>query len=136
MAGGSLVLQVAGRGRLPASGVAAATLNVTVANPAAAGYLTAWPCDQPRPNASNVNFAGGQDAPNLATVKLSSAGTVCLFPSATTDVIADTSFWYSPAGSVGYVDLAARSACSTRAPASACRSGDWLHMQRPRCGCS
>ena len=135
MAGGSLVLQVAGRGGLPASGVAAATLNVTVANPAAAGYLTAWPCDQPRPNASNVNFAGGQDAPNLATVKLSSAGTVCLFSSATTDVIADTSFWYSPAGSVGYVDLAPIRLLD-RAPASARRSGDWLHMQRPRCGCS
>jgi len=51
--------------------------------------MTVWPCDQPRPEASNLNFVKGRDVPNLVTVKLSTSGSVCLLPTAATHVLAD-----------------------------------------------
>ncbi|MCA1684192.1 MAG: fibronectin type III domain-containing protein, partial [Actinobacteria bacterium] len=41
--GGTLDLGVAGQGGVPATGVSAVVLNVTVHDPLAGGYLTAWP---------------------------------------------------------------------------------------------
>ncbi len=54
--GSTTVLQVTGRGGLPASGVTAVVLNVTAVGPTAASYLTAWPTGEPRPTASNLNY--------------------------------------------------------------------------------
>ena len=88
-ANGSLTLQVAGRGGVPASGAASVTMNVTAVSPDSGGYLTVWPCDQPRPDASNLNFQQNVNVPNLVSVKLSAAGTVCIFSTATTHVLAD-----------------------------------------------
>jgi hypothetical protein len=67
----------------------AIALNIGVTNPAAAGWITVWPCDTPKPNASNINFAPGQTTANLTITKLSGTGDVCLSPSTTTDVFAD-----------------------------------------------
>ncbi len=53
------------------------------------GYLTVYPCDAPRPTASNVNVVSGQTAPNLVISRLSAAGTVCVFTSSPTEVIVD-----------------------------------------------
>jgi len=94
--GGSQInLQVAGRAGIPASGVSAVALNVTVANPSQPGFVTAWPTDQPRPLASNLNFVPGQTVPNLVIAKLSGAGQVSLFNSAgTTDIVADAAAWF------------------------------------------
>ena len=47
-AGGTLQLQVGGVAGVPGDALAA-VLNVTVTNPAAAGFVTAWPCGQPQP---------------------------------------------------------------------------------------
>ncbi len=52
---GSLGLQVTGQGGLPASGVSAVVLNVTVTEPTATSFLTAWPEGEARPLASNLN---------------------------------------------------------------------------------
>lgn len=107
-------LQVAGQGGLPGSGVTAVTMNVTVTGPQGDGYLTVWPCDQPRPEASNLNFTVGHDVPNLVTVKLSAAGTVCLYATAATDVIADAAQWFSAASVSGYMDLTPKRVLDTR----------------------
>ena len=115
-AGGTLVLQVAGRGGVPASDVAAATINVTVTEPDGAGFVTAFPCDRDRPTASNLNFVAGQTVPNLVTVRLSAAGTVCLFTSATTHLVADVAAWYSAASAQGYHELAPQRILDTREP--------------------
>ena len=45
----------AARGRPPPPSTSTATW------PRAAGYLTAWPCDEPRPTASNLNFTRAPD---------------------------------------------------------------------------
>src|SRR5207237_22129 len=53
--GGSLDLTVTGVGGVPASGVTAVVLNVTVTDTSAPSFLTVWPTGQPRPLASNLN---------------------------------------------------------------------------------
>ena len=42
--------------------------NITVTQPTATGFLTAFPNGDPRPLASNLNFTAGQTVPNLAMV--------------------------------------------------------------------
>src|SRR2546430_72530 len=59
---------VLGGAGVPASGVSAVILNVTVTNPSAYGYITAWPHGVPRPLASNLNFRPGQTVANRAVV--------------------------------------------------------------------
>jgi hypothetical protein len=115
-AAGTIALQVAGRGGIPASGVEAITMNVTATGSQADGYMTVWPCDQPMPNASNLNFRRGVDVPNLVTVKLAATGTVCFFSTAATHVIADAAMFFSPASTGGFVDVTPARVLDTRIP--------------------
>jgi uncharacterized protein YkwD len=103
--GGSFDLQITGRGGVPASGVQAAVVNVTVAGPSADSFLTVFPTGEARPWASNVNFAPGQTVASRAQVKLGAGGKVTIYNGAGwTDVIVDVGGWYtdaSVAGSLG-----------------------------------
>ncbi|MCU1395004.1 MAG: hypothetical protein JWM34_3432 [Ilumatobacteraceae bacterium] len=81
-------VQVTGRGGVPAA-ASAATLNVTVTNPAANGFVAVYPCGGPVPLASNVNFATGQTVADAALVRLASNGTVCIYNSQPTDLVVD-----------------------------------------------
>lgn len=47
---------------------AAVAVNLTVADPAAAGYVTAWPSGYPQPETSNVNFDTDETTSNFAIV--------------------------------------------------------------------
>jgi subtilisin family serine protease len=69
-------LQVTARGGVPASGVRAVVMNVTVTNPTIASHVTVWPGSASAPNASNLNFVAGQTRPNLVTVGVSASGKV------------------------------------------------------------
>ena len=92
---GTLGLQVTGRGGVPASGVSAVVLNVTVTEPTAGSYMTAWPAGQARPLASNLNYLAGQTVPNLVVVKVGAGGVVNLYNLAgATHVIADVAGWF------------------------------------------
>jgi hypothetical protein len=59
--------------------VSAVVMNVTVTSPTAAGYITAYPDGQSRPNASNLNFVPGETVPNLVVVPVGGDGSVMLF---------------------------------------------------------
>ena len=96
-AGQVLTVQVAGHGGTPVD-LSAAALNITVDNADADGFLTAFPCDQSRPTASNLNYIVGKTVPNLVIAKPSPSGTVCLYSSATAHLLVDVS-GYFPAGS-------------------------------------
>ena len=94
-------LRVAGRGGVPldAGGV---LLTVTATGGTADGYVTVWPCDQPRPLASILNLRAGLLRSNLAFVPLSAAsGSVCLWANtvngSTVHLVADVVGW-SPGG--------------------------------------
>jgi hypothetical protein len=69
----------------------AATLNVTVTNAAAGGYLTAYPDGVAMPTASNLNFAAHQTVANEVVVEIGSDGYVDFTNSSagTVDVIVD-----------------------------------------------
>ncbi|MCB0969791.1 MAG: hypothetical protein KDB37_23360, partial [Ilumatobacter sp.] len=88
-AGGVLPVQIAGRGDV-APGATAVFMNLTAVFPDAAGHLTVYPCDEPRPEqASNVNYTAGGVFPNAVLAKLSADGRVCIFTHAATHLIAD-----------------------------------------------
>ena len=72
----------------------AAVLNVTVVGPSGGGYLTAYPCSSPLPNASNVNFVPGDVRPNLVTVRIGTADTVCIQSTASADILVDLGGWF------------------------------------------
>jgi hypothetical protein len=71
--------------------------NLTVVNPAAAGYLSIAPCGTGEPPVSSVNFRPGQVAANLTVVALGTTPT-CLYASAATDVLVDLVGTFGPGG--------------------------------------
>jgi len=92
-AGGVLAVQVAGTGGVPAEATAVA-LNVTAADPDAAGYVTAYPCGT-SPVVSNVNYEAHQVAvANLAVVRVPPDGRVCFSSFASTDLVVDLAGWF------------------------------------------
>ena len=101
-AGGTGVVQVTGRAGIPA-GATAAAVNLTVVAPVTGGFLTAYPCGQARPVASNVNYAAGQTITNLAAVALSGSGSLCVYTSAQAAVIVDVTGWWGSGGSLKFV---------------------------------
>ncbi len=76
---------------------------MTAVSPDGGGYVTAWPCDQQMPVVSNLNFEQGQTVPNAATVKLAADGTVCLFTTAATHLLADVAGYYTGDPDIGFV---------------------------------
>jgi hypothetical protein len=104
-ADGVVALQVTGRGGVPV-GAVAATMNLTAVGAGAAGFATVWPCDAPRPDASNLNTVTGGTRPNLVTVALSASGTACIYTSVAAHLLADVAAWYGPGGVAGLVELA------------------------------
>jgi streptogramin lyase len=103
-AASSINVQVGGDNAIPANATAA-VLNVTVSNPAAAGYLTAYPQGGTLPFASNVNYTAGQVTANRVIVPLSTIGStpgmVTVYSSAQANVIVDVSGYYTAAGGTG-----------------------------------
>ena len=56
--------------------------------------MTVFPCGSVVPNVSNLNYRAGDVVPNSVVVKLGTAGTVCLYTTATTDLLADIAGYY------------------------------------------
>lgn len=97
--GGAVELQVAGRGGIPTTDVAAVAMTVTVTQPTAAGYVTLYPGGSAPPLAANLNFTAGETVSNLVVVKVGANGRVGLFnPNGSTHVVIDVAGWYSGSG--------------------------------------
>jgi sugar lactone lactonase YvrE len=132
--GAVLALQVANRGGVDPASVSAVVLNVTVADPTAASYLTIYPSDAARPLASNLNFVPGQTVPNRVIVKLGADGAVKIFNSAgSVNVIADVGGWFTGAASTKggshFVALAPRRLADTRYAAQPLGPGETRPFQ-------
>jgi hypothetical protein len=79
---------------LPA-GTTAAVLNITAADPDAAGYVQVYPCGTD-PRTSSVNYQPHQTAAaNMTVVKVPASGQVCFKSFAATDLIVDLSGWFN-----------------------------------------
>ena len=96
-------MRVTGLGGVPATGVGAVVLNVTVTQPSAASFVTVYPTGTKRPLASNLNMVPGQVTPNLVIAKVGAGGKVSLFNNAgTTHLVADVMGWFK--GGAGYTN--------------------------------
>lgn len=90
--GTTLEVPVAGSFGVPAD-AGAVSLNVTVVGPSTPGYVTAYPCGTDRPLTSNVNFVATQVVPNAVLSGVGAGGRVCIFTSATTNLVVDLNGW-------------------------------------------
>lgn len=132
-AGGTVHLQVDGRGGIPATGIAAVALNVTATAPTTTGSITAWADGTPQPHASNLNFTRGQTVPNLVIAPVGTNGKIALHNGSTGTVhlIADVAGYYrgstappswgSPAVVDGFSGYLSAVSCPT---ATFCVAGD------------
>jgi hypothetical protein len=94
-------LKIAGLAGVPATGVAAAELNLTVPNQTKNGYITAYPDGTARPTASSLNFRAGQTVAGAAVTPVGADGTVDLYngSDAPIDLVADLAgFYYAYSG--------------------------------------
>ena len=96
---GSIDIQVAGLGGVPAEGVSAVVLNVTEAATNSNGFMTVWPTGTARPNASTLNNTPNKILNNQTTVGLGADGKVSIYNQlGTTDVVVDVVGYYSESG--------------------------------------
>jgi hypothetical protein len=75
----------------------AIALNLTAVNPEAAGFLTAYPCGQGRPDTSSLNFAAGETRPNNAIVATDN-GSICVYAHTSADILIDVTGAFGPNG--------------------------------------
>jgi hypothetical protein len=106
-----------GRNGVPMSGVTAVSLNVTSVMPSTEGFLTVFPSGTALPNASNLNFYGGQTRANTVISKVGADGTISVYNGGgNTDLVVDISGWYSSAP--GFSSLSPARLVDTRAGSS------------------
>jgi hypothetical protein len=90
------VVSIAGHSGVP-SGTGAVVMTITSTDASADGFVTAYPCDRPVPNTSNLNLARGRNVANLAVVPVANDGTVCIaatvYAGGSVHLIADVLGW-------------------------------------------
>jgi hypothetical protein len=92
-AGQVVTLDVAGRAGVPAD-AHAVVLNVTATSAPAAGFVTVWPCGEPRPWASTLNIdRPGQTVAAAAVSGLGAGGRVCAYTERGTHLVVDVAGW-------------------------------------------
>ena len=97
-----LKVKVLGVAGVPATGVAAVSLNVAAVFPDGPGFVAVFPCGDV-PNVSNINFTQSGVYPNAVIAPVSPQGEVCFFSSIGTDLIADVNGWLPDDGGFGVV---------------------------------
>lgn len=119
-ANGSIPVQIAGMdGELPASGITAVSLNVTVVNERSNGYLTVYPDGGTMPTASNLNFSPGQVIANAVIVPVGADGRIRVFNGSAggADVVVDVVGYYSPENTSAYLPVVPTRVLDTRSAA-------------------
>ncbi len=97
--GGVLPVQVTGMGGVPASGVSAAVLNVTVTDTSTPSFLTVYPGGSP-PTASNLNWYPGETVAHRVMVPVSSTGQISIYnDQGSTDVVVDVNGYFTDGSS-------------------------------------
>ncbi len=92
-AGSTTDLLVAGEAGIPGT-AKAVVFNATVTQPEAAGFLTVFPCGEPRPTTSNINYSAGQTIPSMVVVMLPANGRICFYSSKKAHLIADVNGYF------------------------------------------
>lgn len=76
----------------------AVLVNLTAVDATGAGYLTAYACGAPVPQASNVNYSAAHVVAGAATVSVGAGRELCVFSSAPAHVVIDLNGWFGPDG--------------------------------------
>lgn len=96
--GGRVDVALLNRSPVPASGVRALVLNVTVAGATAPGFLTVWPTGSALPVVSNLNISvAGQDIANQVIIPVGTGGQVSFYTSGGGHVLADVAGYFTDA---------------------------------------
>src|SRR5450631_1430205 len=136
--GAAVHLQVLGRGWVPAAGVSAVVLNVTVTGPTASGVVSVYADQTTRPTASNLNYVKAQTVPNLVIAPVGTNGKVALYngSAGTTQLVADVFGYYlsgTPSVPGAYVSLTPTRLLDTRTGLGAAKApvgpGAAVHLQ-------
>ncbi len=90
------VLDLSATSPITPGAATAVVLNVTATSATNPGFATVWPCDQPQPPTSNLNFGVNEDIPNLVITKVSASNSVCFNASTPVHLIADLMGWFAP----------------------------------------
>jgi hypothetical protein len=97
-AGTTTRLQVGGafkdRTGTTVSALTGVVFNLTGVDASSAGFVTAYPSGEGRPNASNLNMIPGVAKPNLVMVKVGADGAIDLFNQSPTNLIVDVVGYY------------------------------------------
>ena len=93
IAGTSKELTVAGDKGIPADARGVA-MNVTAVGASADGFMTVYPCGQPTPVASNLNYTKARDVANFVLAKPGTNGKVCFYSDKTIDLVVDISGYF------------------------------------------
>lgn len=75
-------------GDVPA-GTSAVAVNLTSVDPAAAGFLTGFACDDTQPTVSSANFTAATNRGALAVLPVAADRSLCVFSSAAADLVVD-----------------------------------------------
>jgi len=92
-AAGVVTRRIGGTTVVPPELAGAVVANVTITEPNAPGYVTAWPGGTGRPLASNLNVVKGQTVANLTMVGLGGEA-MALFTQPSAHLIVDVSGWF------------------------------------------
>ena len=98
-AGTVLSVPIAGRHGVPV-GAGTVVFNVTAVQPSRRGFLTVFPCGQPIPETSTLNFDANQIVPNMVTASVGQGGAVCFYSISDVDIVGDVTA-YLPDGTTG-----------------------------------
>jgi hypothetical protein len=93
--GSTVPVRLAGPPLAVPAGAAAISMNVTAVGGQGNGVVTVFPCDTPRPLASNLNFVAATTVANAALVKLSADGSLNTYVNTATHVIIDVNGYFT-----------------------------------------
>jgi len=68
-------------------------MNVVAVGAATDGYLTFYPCDQPRPGTSTMNFAAGRATAHLSLLPVDTEQSLCVYASTAVHLVIDGEAW-------------------------------------------
>jgi hypothetical protein len=92
---GANVVGPDGVARAIPAGASAVALNITAVTPSLPGFITVWPCDVARPDASNLNYVTGGAVANSVIAPVGASGKVCFYSNQETDFLVDITGWFS-----------------------------------------
>jgi hypothetical protein len=87
-AGSITELVVGGRGGV-STAAGSAVVDITVLGAVKDGFVTAFPCGSPQPNAAVLSFRAGAIVANATTVRLGTGGKVCVYVQQDAQVLVD-----------------------------------------------